>query len=205
MACTINGEHIGSLQWEQMKSNAEYIYNFLFDRGWSTEAICGVLGNMYEESKMNPGVWQAWANTGLGYGLVQWSSADDKYLSYINMGANEVNNWAKADPKGLMDSQLRYLLETMKLTEMTKEENQWLIENALRYYEQKAPSNGTPKTMTAEEYITSDCDPGDLALVFQAHYERSGHHLQKRVDAANKWYEYFTMQNLTINLDDFPQ
>ena len=136
LACTIEGEHKGSLQWEQMKSNAEYIYNYLFDRGWSTEAICGVLGNMYEESKMNPGIWQKWTNTGLGYGLVQWSAAGEKYLSYINKGAGEVNNWAKADPKALMNSQLKYIMETMQLKGQKAEEIQWYPQMAWKYVDE---------------------------------------------------------------------
>ncbi len=206
LACTIEGEHKGSLQWEQMKSNAEYIYNYLFDRGWSTEAICGVLGNMYEESKMNPGIWQKWTNTGLGYGLVQWSAAGEKYLSYINKGAGEVNNWAKADPKELMNSQLKYIMETMQLKGQKAEEIQWYPQMAWKYVDEKFfAEDSTPREMTAEEYITSNCNPGDLALIFQSHYERSGQHLENRINAANKWYEYFTMQDLTIDLDDFPQ
>ena len=75
LACTAEREHKGSLEWEQMKSNAIYIYNYLAERGWSMEATCGLMGNIYMECGMNPGAWQYWnqMGEGQGYGLVQWS------------------------------------------------------------------------------------------------------------------------------------
>jgi len=72
-----------------------------------------------------------------------------------------------------------------------------------KYYTKISPSQGTKKIMEVEEYISSDCDPGDLALVFQAHYERSGNHLEIRKNAAEKWYAYFSGENPSITLDDF--
>ena len=53
---------------------------------------------------------------------------------------------------------------------------------------------GTSQIMSAAEFATSTADPGDLALVFHAHYERSEdtkEQLQERFDSAKKWYEYF--------------
>lgn len=43
-----------SLNEEQMKINATYIYNYLIAKGWSINAICGMLGNMQSESSINP-------------------------------------------------------------------------------------------------------------------------------------------------------
>ena len=53
----------------------------------------------------------------------------------------------------------------------------------------------SPYTLTYAEYIMSTNNPGDLAKVFNAHYERSiefqnGIHAN-RVEHANAWYEYF--------------
>lgn len=62
--------------------------------------------------------------------------------------------------------------------------------------------------MSADDFIDSEYGAGDLALVFHASYERSGDgpkELQDRVDAAEKWYEYFSGVNPEIELTDFPK
>lgn len=43
----------------QMETNAEYIYNYLKKKGFTKNAICGILGNMNSESTINPAVWQS--------------------------------------------------------------------------------------------------------------------------------------------------
>ena len=35
---------------KDMTSNAKYIYNFFRAKGWTVQAICGMLGNMQGES-----------------------------------------------------------------------------------------------------------------------------------------------------------
>lgn len=68
----------GFLTEEQMNENATIIYNRLIEKGWSSNAICAVLGNMQPESyTINPGKRQDYG--GPGYGLVQWDPAS-KYL-----------------------------------------------------------------------------------------------------------------------------
>ena len=48
-----------SLGDDQMETNAEYIYNYLKKKGFTKNAICGILGNMNSESTINPAVWQS--------------------------------------------------------------------------------------------------------------------------------------------------
>ena len=71
----------------EMESNAKEIYTYLSDKGWTLNAISGLLGNMQRESTINPGLWQSLkeGNYSGGYGLVQWTPAT-KYT-----------NWAKAN------------------------------------------------------------------------------------------------------------
>lgn len=94
------------LSQKEMKVNAQYIMTYLLGKGWTKNAIAGMLGNMQSESTINPGIWQnlSAGNTRLGYGLVQWTPAT-KYI-----------NWAKG--KGLdykqMDSQLQRILYEVK-------------------------------------------------------------------------------------------
>lgn len=43
-----------ALSLEQMKINATYIWNSLSQKGWSKNAVAGMLGNMQSESSINP-------------------------------------------------------------------------------------------------------------------------------------------------------
>ena len=62
-----------------MEGNAYEVFSFLSDRGWTTNAIAGILGNMQSESNINPGVWQNLdsGNYILGFGLVQLTPANN--------------------------------------------------------------------------------------------------------------------------------
>lgn len=72
-------------------NNAEEVYNYLSPRGFTHEAIIGVLANMEHESCLNCGQQELFlhGNTSYGYGLVQWTPARDKILAYANrLGVN---------------------------------------------------------------------------------------------------------------------
>lgn len=43
-----------ALTTEQMKVNAQYIWNYLKNFGWTKNAVAGMLGNMQSESTINP-------------------------------------------------------------------------------------------------------------------------------------------------------
>lgn len=171
---------------EQQLTNAEYIYNYLIKEGWSKEAICGLLGNIQIESWFNPGVWQKMNNLDLGYGIVQWSPARDKIFKSLKCETVEdLNKMAMEEPKKLLDEQLKYLIYSSRAT-TNSGEKEWYATLSLSY--------GSPYKMTYEEYIVSNCDVGDLALVFHASYERSDRdesEEQRRVESAEQWYEYF--------------
>ena len=69
------------LNEEEQKVNAYYIYVKMLEKGWTANAICGLLGNAEVESYLNPGIWQGLKeNVGPAYGLVQW----DPYSKYMN-------------------------------------------------------------------------------------------------------------------------
>jgi hypothetical protein len=69
----------------EMTVNAQYIVNYLLPKGWTMNAICGMLGNMQTESTINPAIWQGLnsGNTSGGFGLVQWTPAT-KYIDWCN-------------------------------------------------------------------------------------------------------------------------
>jgi hypothetical protein len=103
---------------DKINANAEYIYWYLRDKGWSKEAICGLLGNMYEESKVNPGVWQNGVNSSIGgYGLVQYTSDDRKaffkYMEKLEYTVPDgLNELVRENPKDAINCQLDYLMQS---------------------------------------------------------------------------------------------
>lgn len=69
----------------EQKVNAQYIMDYLLKKGWTKNAIAGILGNMQTESTINPGIWQSLKTNNMsgGYGLVQWTPAT-KYIDWAN-------------------------------------------------------------------------------------------------------------------------
>lgn len=153
------------LNEDEMKNNALMIESFLTSRGWSVNAIAGMLGNMEAESTINPGIWQSLneGNMSGGYGLVQWTPA----TNYIN--------WA--DSKGYSrtdgDAQLIWI------DEETVPFGQWI------------PTTSYPLSFAS--FKTSLENPEYLASAFLKNFERAGVEVEEqRRNNANKWYNYIT-------------
>lgn len=157
----------------QMQENAEYIYAYLTDQGWSIEAICGLLGNMQWESGINPGRWQSdnVGATSSGYGLVQWTPASD-YIAWCG----------DRDPSDMDVSLSRIIYE---------------LEHGVQYY----GTNDYP--LSFRSFSKSTETPYYLACAFAWNYERSWTVLygseaekealrQKRGSAAESWYNYLS-------------
>lgn len=76
---------------DAMKNNAILIHNFFEARGWTHEAIAGMLGNMMTESTLNPAI----TGTG-GCGLVGWTPPSRLYeMLDVIYGGHE--NWQDGD------------------------------------------------------------------------------------------------------------
>ena len=150
------------LTYNQMKVNAEYIYKALKDKGWTLNAVAGMLGNMQRESTLNPGIWQNndVGNTTGGYGLVQWTPAT-KYIDWLLPGSDA----------STMDNNISRILYEL-------ENNlQWII------------TENYP--MSFKEFTTSTQRPEDLASVFLYNYERAGVSAEnERRENALNWYLY---------------
>lgn len=186
----------------RQQDNALYIYNYLKEEGWSTEAIAGLLGNIQHESGLNPAAWQSMGQSGdgnrnQGYGLVQWTKAGDKFLADCGLTNAQVNDLAAKDPQKLMDLQLEYLLTTMK-----PGGGEWIAseQTVARHYDAYPLDPKTPRLMSYDDYTTSELNASQLALVFHASYERSGDYkveetdgrIAKRVNYAENWYDFLT-------------
>lgn len=64
-------------------ANMDEIRNICNSRGWTLEAICGMLGNMNNESGFNPWRWQSdRVDYDMGYGLPQFTPASGYFDDY---------------------------------------------------------------------------------------------------------------------------
>ena len=201
--CTKNSY---SISLDEMKSNAKYIWQYFSSRGWTLNAVAGLLGNMQQESKLSPAIWEStiegsivnadgtqvlnmsainsyYANKGRypGYGLTQWTP----YSKYTDWCAS--HSLAYWD----MDSQLQRI--------------EYEVENKVQW--QARPSKGYD--LTFSEFISSTQDAAWLAAAFAFCYERparsSGTAAEQ--DALRKergangdfWYSYLSTLPITVS------
>lgn len=76
------------LSTAQQQVNAKYIWQALKAKGWTENAIAGLLGNTHVESSHNPGIWEGLNanNMSRGFGLVQWTPASGIHNWANNLG-----------------------------------------------------------------------------------------------------------------------
>lgn len=149
----------------EMEQNAWYIWDFLGSRGWSMQAVAGMLGNMETESTINPGIWQSLEtnNTSGGFGIVQWTPAT-KLIEWANENGLDYTT---------MDAQLLRII--------------YELDNGLQYY----PTNTYPETFA--EFKVSTKSPYYLGMAFLANYERPAVAIQvNRGIQAQAWYKYLS-------------
>ena len=131
------------LSQAEMETNAKYIWNYLGSRGWSKNAVAGMLGNMQTESSINPGIWENLSeNVGPGFGLVQWTP----FTKYTEWCAE----------RGLSPSTMDAALQRIE----------YELANNLQYY----PTDAYPLTFT--QFKVSTQSPEYLANTFLHNYER---------------------------------
>lgn len=156
----------------QMLNNAVIIRDFFIEQGWTLNAICGMLGNMESESKMNPYLWQGRSipddiyTSSKGFGLTQWTPG------------SKLINWA--DEQGLPYKDGYTQLQ--RIVYESQNNLQWSTHNILN--------------MTWDEYIISEESPETLARVFVWAYERpSDPDVELRQEQAAYWYSRLLSYN----------
>ena len=150
------------LSQSEMETNARYIWDYLGSRGWSKNAVAGMLGNMESESTINPGIWEGLnANVGPGYGLVQWTP----YTKYTEWCADR-----GIDPSAMSSALQRIEYE---------------LDNGLQY----DPTEYYQ--LSFAEFKVSTYSPEYLALAFLNNYERPADYNQPhRMTQARAWYDF---------------
>lgn len=167
----------------EQQENALYIDAWLLARGWTRNAIAGMLGNMETESTINPGIWQSlavgWWDG--GFGLVQWTPA------------TKLKTWADANGKDYTN--INTQLERIEW-ELANNE-QWI---ATQLY-----------PMSFAEFKTSTQTPEFLAQAFLRNYERPANQNQpNRSTQARYWFNWLEDNStgeppvLDIEIAQFP-
>lgn len=153
------------LSESEMQNNSLLIKAYLVSKGWSLNAIAGMLGNMESESTINPGIWQSLneGNMSGGFGLVQWTPATN------------FTTWATSNGYAIDDgeAQLKWI------DEYTTSFGQWIATESY--------------PITFEDFKTSSETPEYLASAFLKNFERAGVEVEEeRRSQASKWYSYIS-------------
>ena len=148
----------------EMQNNATIVFSYLMAKGWTANAVSGVLGNMQKESTVNPGIWQNLNpnNPSLGWGLVQWTPS----TNYTNWAST--NGYTNDDGNG----QLEWI------DSVTAPIGQWI------------PTDQYPESFG--EFKVSTLTPEYLADCFLKNFERPADIDQPdRQKYARYWYDWY--------------
>ena len=152
------------LTYEQALNNANIVFHFFEDKGYTKEAICGLLGNMWRESHVNPSLNEV---GGTGYGLTQWTPKSKLLTRLALLGLSDNG-----------DNQLKVL--DRELTDGTNNSSSQFSQ----WYDVGQWTLDKFKTSKDINY-TTEC--------FMRCYERPGVlHLEERIEYANKFFQDIT-------------
>lgn len=168
-----------ALTMDEMTVNAEYILSYLLGKGWTKNAVCGILGNMQSESSINPARWQSdvIGDMSAGFGLVQWTPAS-KYIDWAN---------GLGYPYREMDSNLKRI--------------EYEVSNNVQWI-----NSADPKNRSFLQFTQSNDSAYDLAMAFISAYERPANPNQPvRGTQADYWFTHLSGSGTTgYQLAKFP-
>ena len=147
---------------EPSYENAQLIYDFFIERGWTVRAICGMLGNMHWESD---GIQSDIDETGgTGYGLVQWTPG------------TKLKEWAEQN--GL----------DYKTVNTQCQRIQWELENNVQYIKSKCTYDNFTVYSQSQDSVEelTEC----FMREYERPYEATNR-LAYRKTYAKLWYGYF--------------
>lgn len=154
---------------EEALNNCRVFWSYFKEKGWSLNAVSGILGNAWYESTVNPNRWQGddpWHQPPdqWGFGLVQWTPYT-KIISWLEerVGLNDVSKFGQAECDRI----------------------QWEMENN----QQWIATSAYPESF--REYSKTTKDPYTCAIEFLANYERPYDPNQpERGTKAQELYDY---------------
>ena len=167
-------------------NESEQVWNFFTNNGFSPAATAGILGNMYQESGVNPKSIQG-NGAGPAAGIFQWENynkKDGRFGGLLKKAKKRNKSWKD------MGVQLEYALGEMQTADLNKRfagkigylaDNPWnMTDTDKKHYSVKPVKGGFEgyKQMT---------DPAEATKVFEAAFERAGKpHFSRRIAYAKK-------------------
>lgn len=148
----------------QRQNNALQIKGWC-SRNWqelTDDALYGLLGNMEQESTINPGLWQGFRVGWKGWGLVQWTP-------YTNFTTWAAGNGYESDDG---------FAQMLWIRDVTVPFGQWI------------PTSAYPESFA--EWASNEKGWDWSTRCFLYNFERAGSaELQKRLNYASGWKAYF--------------
>lgn len=116
-------------------SNAEKVFRYFVDKeGFTPEAAAGIIGNLMQESGVNPKSRQL--GGGPGRGIMQWSESE-RWAS--------MQQWAKGKDPWALDTQVQWMIKEMKdYGTYTRIKNVKDHKKAVEIFESEMEKAGTP-------------------------------------------------------------
>lgn len=153
------------LTQSEMENNATEFYGYFNSKGFTIESVAGMLGNLQQESNINPGMKQT-ASARSGWGLIQWTPSSN-LTDYANAHGSD---WATGE------------IQTQLMWDeiINGYGGQWIPKPALGY------------SYTGDEFSKLN-DVSEACKAYLYERERAGTEaLSKRLTYAGNWYEYLT-------------
>lgn len=158
------------LSQAEMENNATIILNEFKGYGWADKSIAALLGNMQEESTINPQLWENLTeDNSRGYGLTQWTPA------------TKLKDWCNQNNFDYTDG-------TAQLNRIVYE-----LHNKLQWFRNpEAPIPDPPVTMQEWAY-SETLTLKERTNYFLWYYEHPGETIQpQRYENARIWYRFIT-------------
>lgn len=153
------------LTQSEMKNNATEFYGYFNSKGFTIESVAGMLGNLQQESNINPGMKQT-ASANSGWGLIQWTPSSN----LTDYATAHGSDWATGE------------IQTQLMWDeiINGYGGQWIPK----------PSLGYGYTGSEFSQLT---DVAEACKAYLYERERAGvEALDKRLTYASNWYKYLT-------------
>lgn len=172
---------------------ARSVYSFFTQNGFSPAATAGIMGNIFQESSMNPTAIQG-GGKGPAAGLFQWENYNTKSGRWGNLqklASSLGKDWTD------LDAQLQYALSEINGNDINARFKN-LQGNGKPFRSKNITENGiTYNTTEGLPGGTSDfknlTDPQKAMILFEAAFERAGKpNFARRTQATKAYYELYS-------------
>lgn len=147
-------------------NNAIEFFNFFAPRGYSLASIAGMLGNIDQESTVNPGL-QETSSSNSGWGLIQWTPMNNYFWWFDLHGWDWFDGYAQCEKIA---------------EEIENNRDPWIPTSQYPYSGQEF-SRLTDIEIATRAYF-AERERGDPAYA----------NMQHRIDCANYYYQYLSGQ-----------